>query len=86
VLGIIIGSLYSCLFSFLCELFPQEIRYTAVSLGYNLGLSIFAGNTPLILTYIFKTTQNLIVPSLYLIILNIACIISLKKLTYKHSN
>lgn len=44
----------------LTEMFPTKVRYTAMSLDYQLATAVFGGTTPLIATYmIYATNYNL---------------------------
>lgn len=49
------------------ENFPPEVRYTGISIGYNLGFTLFGGFAPLINTSLIHATQNSLVPAFYLI-------------------
>jgi len=51
----------------LVEMFPTKIRNTAYSVGYNLALALFGGTAPLVVTYLIKTTGDLMAPAYYLI-------------------
>jgi MHS family proline/betaine transporter-like MFS transporter len=50
----------------LVEFFPTRVRLSAMSLGYNLGFSIFGGTAPLVATYLIKETGSNVAPSIYL--------------------
>jgi MHS family proline/betaine transporter-like MFS transporter len=50
----------------LVELFPSQVRMTAMSLGYNIGFSVFGGTAPLVSTYLIRETGNILAPSIYL--------------------
>lgn len=47
-------------------LFPTEIRAGALSVAFNLGVSLFGGTTPLITQALVHSTGNLLVPGFYL--------------------
>jgi MHS family proline/betaine transporter-like MFS transporter len=47
-------------------LFPTEIRAGALSVAFNLGVSLFGGTTPLITQALVHATGNLLVPGFYL--------------------
>jgi MHS family proline/betaine transporter-like MFS transporter len=51
------------------ELFPANIRYSAMGLGYNVAFAFFCGTAPMVSTYLIKTTGILTAPAVYLIIL-----------------
>jgi MHS family proline/betaine transporter-like MFS transporter len=47
-------------------LFPTEIRAGALSVAFNLGVSLFGGTTPLVVQALIHATGNLLVPGVYL--------------------
>jgi MFS transporter, MHS family, shikimate and dehydroshikimate transport protein len=79
VLGLAVGhaAMYGPQASFLSELFGTKVRYSGVSLGYNLA-SIFAGAlSPLIGTYLMTTFKPETWPiSAYMIVLALITIVS----------
>lgn len=48
---------YGPLAAFLCELFPAKIRYTAISVPYNIG-AVFGGLTPFMAQWMVDATGN----------------------------
>ena len=60
----VFGGAYPAAFS---ELFPTKVRYSALSLGYSVSVSIFGGFAPLIFTYLLQTTGSPISPSYYVL-------------------
>jgi len=49
------------------EIFPTKVRYTALSIGYNIAVAVFGGFAPFIATWLIKTTGNNLAPAYYLI-------------------
>jgi MHS family proline/betaine transporter-like MFS transporter len=49
------------------EIFPTRVRYTALSIGYNIAVAIFGGFAPFIATWLIKVTGNNLAPAYYLI-------------------
>jgi MHS family proline/betaine transporter-like MFS transporter len=47
-------------------LFPTEIRAGALSVAFNIGVSLFGGTTPLVVQALIHATGNLLVPGVYL--------------------
>jgi MHS family proline/betaine transporter-like MFS transporter len=69
----------------LAELFPTKIRYSALSVGYNMGVVIFGGMAPFICTFLIMETKNLMSPSYYVIlgaVISLICI-SFMRETFK---
>ena len=50
-----------------CELFPTSVRYTALSVGYNIPVAIFGGFAPFIATWLIQSTGNPLSPAFYVI-------------------
>jgi MHS family proline/betaine transporter-like MFS transporter len=44
--------------AFSAEIFPTNIRVSALSLGYNTGVALTGGMAPFIATYLIKITNN----------------------------
>ncbi len=50
------------------ELFPRRIRYTGLSVSYNISMAIFGGTTPLVCTWLIKIAGGDVwMPAYYLI-------------------
>jgi MHS family proline/betaine transporter-like MFS transporter len=49
------------------ELFPTRVRYTALSIGYNVAVAVFGGFAPFIATNLIKLTGNNLSPAFYVI-------------------
>ena len=58
------GGAYPAAFS---ELFPTKVRYSSLSLGYSVSVSIFGGFAPLIFTYLLQRTGNPTAPAFYIL-------------------
>ena len=68
------------------ESFPKKIRYTGLSVSYNIALALFGGTTPLVATWLIKISDgNILMPSFYLIFTSLVAIIVAIRLpeTYK---
>lgn len=50
-----------------CELFPTKVRYTALSVGYNIPVAIFGGFAPFIATWLIASTGSILAPAYYVI-------------------
>ena len=50
-----------------CELFPTKVRYTALSVGYNIPVAIFGGFAPFIATWLIQSTGSILSPAYYVI-------------------
>jgi metabolite-proton symporter len=53
--------------SYYAEIFPTRVRYTALSVGYNIAVAIFGGFAPFIATFLVRATGSIYAPAVYLI-------------------
>jgi MHS family proline/betaine transporter-like MFS transporter len=61
-------SLYAgCCPAAYAELFPTRVRYTALSIGYNIAVAIFGGFAPFIATWLIRESGNPLAPAFYVI-------------------
>jgi MFS transporter, MHS family, proline/betaine transporter len=63
--GALYGMLNGAAPAMLAELFPTNVRYTALSVGYSSGVMIFGGFAPFISTLLLKTTGSAVGPGFY---------------------
>jgi MFS transporter, MHS family, proline/betaine transporter len=47
-------------------LFPTRIRYTGLSIGFNIAVALFGGTTPIIVAALIAATGSLMMPAYYL--------------------
>jgi MHS family proline/betaine transporter-like MFS transporter len=64
--GILTGLYSGAAPTFLCELLPTRIRYTAMSIGYNGAVMLFGGFGPFIATLLVRETGMNIAPGFYI--------------------
>src|SRR3546814_4037085 len=57
--GILSGLYSGCAPTFLCELLPTRVRYSALSVGYNGAVMLFGGFAPFIATRSEEHTSEL---------------------------
>jgi len=65
VAGAFYGMMNGSAPSMLSELFPTNVRYTALSVGYSSGVMIFGGFAPFICTWLVKATGSATGPGYY---------------------
>jgi MHS family proline/betaine transporter-like MFS transporter len=65
--GVLLAMYAGPLCAILSELFPTRVRYTALSIGYSLAVTIFGGFAPFIATFLIRATDSPISPSIYVI-------------------
>lgn len=61
----------------LSELFPTKVRFTALSIGYGLSVSLFGGFAPSIATWLIELTKNPVAPAYFLIVAAIISTVTL---------
>lgn len=52
----------------LAELFPTKVRFTALSIGYSLAVTLFGGFAPFVATFLIRETGSQISPALFVIL------------------
>ena len=60
-----------------CELFPTQVRYTALSVGYNIPVAIFGGFAPFIATWLIQSTGNPLSPAFYVIAASLVTLVTM---------
>lgn len=67
IAGVCLGLYNGAAPGLLCALFPTQVRYTALSVGYNGAVMIFGGFAPFIATMLIQQTGSPIAPSYYVV-------------------
>ena len=68
------------------ESFPKQVRYTGLSVSYNIAMALFGGTTPLVCTWLVKVSGgNVMMPAYYLIATAVIALVTVRFLpeTYK---
>ncbi|MFI1656143.1 glycine betaine/L-proline transporter ProP [Streptomyces sp. NPDC020472] len=65
MLGLSLVCLLGTMSAALPALFPTEVRYGSLSVGYNLSTSLFGGTTPLVITALIGATGSNLMPAYY---------------------
>ncbi|GAA1852984.1 glycine betaine/L-proline transporter ProP [Pseudonocardia ailaonensis] len=68
VLGLAFAGNYSVMHPMMLELFPSNVRTTAYALGYNVTTAVLGGAAPLILTALYGSTGNLLLPAFFVMV------------------
>ncbi|MFD9221423.1 glycine betaine/L-proline transporter ProP [Streptomyces sp. NPDC060064] len=66
ILGLLLVCFAGTAAATLPALFPTRLRYGALSISYNISVSLFGGTTPLIAAALVEGTGNKLVPAYYL--------------------
>ncbi|MFI9104490.1 glycine betaine/L-proline transporter ProP [Streptomyces fildesensis] len=65
LLGLSLVCLLGTMSAALPALFPTQVRYGSLSVGYNLSTSLFGGTTPLVITGLISLTGSDMMPAYY---------------------
>lgn len=76
MLGLSLVCLLGTMSAALPALFPTEVRYGALSVGYNLSASLFGGTTPLVITGLISLTGDNLMPAYYAMAAALAGVVS----------
>ncbi|MCA1220968.1 glycine betaine/L-proline transporter ProP [Streptomyces sp. 8L] len=76
ILGLLLVCFAGTSASTLPALFPTRIRYGALSISFNVSVSLFGGTTPLIASALVEKTNDKMVPAYYLMIAGLIGLIS----------
>lgn len=68
ILGLLLVCFAGTSASTLPALFPTRLRYGALSIAFNVSVSLFGGTTPLIASGLVEATKNDMVPAYYLMV------------------
>ena len=61
----------------LSELFPTKVRFTALSIGYSLAVTLFGGFAPLVATALIRETGSQTAPALFVMLSAIISVVTL---------
>lgn len=76
-MGLLKACYYGPMGAAMSAIFPAETRATGLAVGYNIGVTIFGGFTPLIATVLINSTGNDMAPSFWVIFAAIVSMVSM---------
>jgi len=65
-LALLIGTAGGALPAAMAELTPWRVRCTVLSVGYNVGMAVLCGTTPMVATWLLARSGNSLAPAVYL--------------------
>ena len=65
-LALLIGTAGGALPAAMAELTPWRVRCTVLSVGYNVGMALLGGTTPMVATWLLARTGHSLAPAVYL--------------------
>jgi MHS family proline/betaine transporter-like MFS transporter len=75
--GVLVAAYAGAIPALLSELFPIQIRATAVSISYSLAVAIFGGFAPFIMAWLIAVTGSSLAPSFYVMFAAVVSMIAL---------
>lgn len=85
LIALFLSPIAGSLIAILSEMFPTNVRYTGVSIAYNISMMIFGGTTPLVAMYLTNIFKTPIAPAYYLSFIGIITLISLVLIKPKYT-
>jgi len=76
-MGLFKACYYGPMSAAMASIFPAETRATGMAVGYNIGVTIFGGFTPLVATLLINSTGNALSPSFWVIFAALVSTVSL---------
>ncbi|HEY3684420.1 MAG TPA: MFS transporter [Streptosporangiaceae bacterium] len=71
------GAYFGPMASLIAMIFPTETRATGQAVGYNIGVAIFGGFTPLVANWLIGATGMAVAPSFWVILAAVVSLVSL---------
>lgn len=68
ILVLMMGTFFGAIPATLSELFPTHVRFSGLSLGHNLSMTLFGGSAPMVASFCINHTQNDSSPAFMLIV------------------
>ncbi|QLE75832.1 MFS transporter [Streptomyces rectiverticillatus] len=76
ILGLLLVCFAGTAAATLPALFPTRLRYGALSVSYNISVSLFGGTTPLAVSALLETTRDAMIPAYYLMAAGVIGLVS----------
>lgn len=77
VLGFFLAIYSGAGVAFNAEIFPTNVRYSTLSIAYNIANPLFGGMAPFIATYMVAVTGNNIAPAFYVVVAAIVSLVAI---------
>jgi len=82
IFALIVGFLQGPMPSLMADMFPVNVRYTSIGIGYNFSVALLGGTAPMVATWLIELTSNPMAPAFYMIffaILSLSVLLKQKK-------
>jgi MHS family proline/betaine transporter-like MFS transporter len=80
IMGVILSMFSGPGVAFIAEIFPTKVRYSTLSIGYNIVVALAGGMAPFIATYLIAVTGDNLAPAYYVIATAVVSFISIMSL------
>ena len=77
IFAVIVGFLQGPMPSLMAEMFPVNIRFTSIGIGYNFSVALLGGTAPVIATWLIEKTGNPLSPSYYIMFFSVVSLLAL---------
>jgi MFS family permease len=77
LIALILSPIAASIIVTISSIFPANVRYSSVSIGYNMSMSIFGGTAPLASIFLCKHMKSELAPSVLLVFTSILTLIAL---------
>lgn len=77
ILSVLKAAYFGPMAALIANLFPAETRATGMAVGYNIGVAVFGGFTPLIATWLIAATGTPLAPSFWVMFTAVVSLASL---------
>jgi MHS family proline/betaine transporter-like MFS transporter len=68
----------------LVEMFPTNVRYSALGVSYNLAVALFGGTAPFIATYLISATGSSLSPVIYVVVAAVITLFFVSRMKETH--
>ncbi|MFE0106683.1 MFS transporter [Streptomyces sp. NPDC059009] len=76
ILGLALVCYLGAMSASLPALFPTDVRYSSLSIGFNVSVSLFGGTTPLVVAALIGATGNDLMPAFYTMLAGLVGIVA----------
>nr|WKF56202.1 Proline/betaine transporter [Paraburkholderia busanensis] len=76
-IGVLKATYFGALPALMSEIFPTQTRATGLSVSYNIGVTVFGGFAPFVITWMIEASGNKLAPGIYLMVCAVASLAAL---------
>ena len=76
-IGVLKATYFGALPALMSEIFPTQTRATGLAVSYNIGVTVFGGFAPFVITWLIDASGNKLAPGFYLMFCAVASLLAL---------